>query len=209
MKYERVTASFYRYRDSELLVAAGRIIAAMKTSTVYGGLTISLAEVESAYADYHEKLLKASGGGRLYKGRKRESKRRLPDLLQALAYQNNAAYNGDLSKLYQTGFPVLVKRRKGTAPDMPTQAFLSDGRVSGEIAFGFKPVGRDMLYEYCFAVGTDEHGHPDWMDIQTTTRSFKDYAGGFTPGQYVYFRVRARNGHGCSDWTQPIRLIVR
>ncbi len=209
MKYERVTASFYRYADSELLVAAGRIVAAMKTSAVYAGLNPSVAEVETAYADYREKLLAAGGGGRLYLARKRESKRRLSDLLQALAYRINVAHSGDLPKLYQTGFPVLAKRRKGRAPDTPAQPFLADGRVSGEVAFGFKPVGRDMLYEYCFASETDRNGEPHWMEIRTTTRSFKDYAGGFTPGQHAYFRVRARNGHGCSDWTQPVRLLVR
>lgn len=209
MKYERVTASFYRYPDSELLVAAGRIVRAMKESPVYVDPKPSLAEVEAAYLDYHEKLLEAAGGGHIYRARKRESKRRLADVLQALAHYINIAHNGDLVALHKSGFPVIAKRRKGRSPDTPAQPFLRDGRVSGEVAFGFKPVGRDMLYEYCFAVEVDSKGRPIWMEVHTTTRSFTDYAGGFTPGCYVYFRVRARNKHGMSHWTQPIRLMVR
>lgn len=209
MKYQRVKASFYRYPDSQLLVAAGRIVQAMKTSEVYTDPRPSLAEVEAAYVDYKQKLLEASGGGLYYRARKRESKRRLSDLLQALAYHVNVACDGDLVRLYQSGFPVLAKRRKGKAPTTPQSPFLRDGRVSGEVASGFKPVGRDMLYEYCFATETDDMGLPLWGEIRTTTRSFTQYTNGFRPGNYIYFRVRARNRHGASHWTPAVMWMVR
>lgn len=66
-----------------------------------------------------------------------------------------------------------------------------------------------MFYDYCFATAVDKHSNPIWGEIRVTTRSWTDYADGFTPGSQVYFRVRARNKHGASHWTQPIQRWVR
>jgi len=209
MKYQRAKAGFIRYADSKLLVVGGRIIHEMKHSSFFTDPKPSLAEVEAAYLDYQEKVFKASGGGRLYTSAKQESKRLLADLLQELAFYVSTKSDGDLSKLHSSGFPVLEKRRKGQVPDTPRQPFLDDGRRSGEVAFGFKSVGRDLYYDYCFAVERDEKGVLLWGELRTTTRSFRDYADGFKPGSQVFFRVRARNRHGESQWTQPISLLVR
>ena len=209
MKYQRAKAGFIRYPDSKLLVAGGRILLAMKRSLIFTDPRPPLNEIEAAFQDYQQKVYAAAGGGRLYSTAKRESKRRLADLLQKLALYVNVVSDGDLAKLYSSGFPVLARRRKGRSPDTPGQPFLRDGRKSGEVAFGFKPVGRDMFYDYCFATTTDKRGNPIWGELRVTTRSWTDYADGFTSGSYVYFRVRARNRHGVSNWTQPIRFVVQ
>ena len=143
------------------------------------------------------------------KAARRESKRRLSSLFQELVFYVNVVSDGDLAKLYSSGFPVLDRKRKGQAPEVPQSPILRDGRISGEVAFGFKPVGRDMLYEYCFATETGADNLPRWNEIDTTTRSFKNYKRGFMPGAYVYFRIRARNKHGCSPWTNTVMFMVR
>lgn len=209
MKYQRVKAGFIRYPDSKLLVAAGRILQCMKNSSTFTDPRPSLAEIEIAFEDYQQKVYAAAGGGIFYSTAKRESKRRLADLLQKLAGYVNIVSDGHLPKLYSSGFPVLDRRRKGQSPDTPSQPFLRDGRRKGEVAFGFKPVGRDMFYDYCFATAVDKQGNPIWGEIRVTTRSWTDYADGFPSLSYVYFRVRARNKHGASNWTQPIRWFVR
>lgn len=209
MKYQRATAGFIRYRDSDLLVVAGRILRAMRRSNVFTNPIPPLDVLEAALSDYQQKVYDAMGGGRLYTTARRESKRRLADLLQKLAMYVNVVSDGNLTELYSSGFPVRAKRRKGQSPDTPGQPFLRDGRKSGEVAFGFKPVGRDMFYDYCFATAVDKRGNPIWGEPRITTRSWTDYADGFTPGTYVYFRVRARNKHGVSRWTQPIRWMVQ
>ena len=129
-------------------------------------------------------------------------------LLQKLAQYVNIMGDGNLSALHGSGFPVMGRRKRGPSPGTPGQPFLRDGRKSGEVAFGFKPVGRDMFYDYCFATEVDKHGNPRWGEIHVTTRSWTDYTDGFEPGSWVYFRVRARNKHGESHWTQPIRRRV-
>ncbi|MFB2117649.1 fibronectin type III domain-containing protein [Parapedobacter sp. 2B3] len=209
MKYQRAKAGFFRYADGKLLVVGGRIILALKDSDFFTDPIPPLSEVEAAYAAYQRTVIAASRGGRLHSTEKLLCKRRLADLLQQLAFYISAKSDGNLSRLYSSGFPVLAKKRKGTSPDTPEQPYLEDGRKSGEVAFGFKPVGRDMQYDYCFATEIGKQGNPIWGKEQTTTRSFRAYADGFVPGTKVYFRVRARNKHGSSDWTHPVSLLVR
>ncbi len=209
MKYIRAKANFFRYPDDKLIVAASWIIRCMKRSTIFIHPTPSIATIEEAYADYYQKLVESAGGSRLMKVQKRDSKKRLSDLLQELVFYVNVVSDGDLVKLYSSGFPVLAAKRKGQSPDTPGSPFLTDGRKSGEVAFGFRPVGRDMLYDYCFATQVDDKNQPIWEEAQTTSRSFKAYQDGFDPGQFIYFRVRARNKHGCSDWTAAVMFMVR
>ncbi len=209
MKYIRAKANFFRYSDEKLVVAAAQIIQCMKESNIFTQPTPPLSELEEAYTDYYQKVIDARGRNREKATLKRESKQRLSDILQKMAFYINVVSDGDLAKLYSSGFPVLARKKRGTIPDIPTGAFVKDGQKSGEVAFGFKPVGRDMLYDYCFATKVDSHGRPRWGEISTTTRSFTAYQGGFTPGQYIYFRVSARNKHGHSRWTDPVKWLVR
>ncbi|GGH13059.1 hypothetical protein FAZ19_08725 [Sphingobacterium alkalisoli] len=209
MKYIRAKAGFIRYSDDALVVAALRIIRCLKDSPYFTDPTPSLVELEESYVDYYDKVLQAKGGGLIYNSAKRESKRKLAAQLQKLVFYINIVSDGDLVKLHSSGFPVLEKKRKGHLPAIPEGPYLLDGRVSGEVAFGFKPVGRDMLYDYCFASTLDKKGNPIWGDIQTTSRSFRSYAGGFEPGKYVYFKVCAKNKHGISDWSIVVMLMVR
>lgn len=209
MKYERVTAGFIRYPDGELLIAAARILSAMKASGCFAHPVPSLDEVEAVYADYKQAVLVASVGGQVHTARKREQKRLLADVLQRLAFYVNSVCDGDLAKLHASGFPVLAKRRRGQPPGTPAHPFLRDGRVSGEVAFGFGPVGRDMLYDYQLGSAPGPDGTPRWDREGTTSRSFRAYAAGFKPAAWVYFRVRARNKHGVSEWTSPVMWRVR
>lgn len=209
MKYIRAKAGFIRYSDDTLVVTANRIIQSLRHSPYFTDPVPSLEELEAAYADYYAKVTKAKGGGAIYHAAKRESKMKLAILLQQLVSYINRISDGDLVKLHSSGFPVLDKKRKGQAPSTPENPYLTDGRLIGEVAFGFKPVGRDMLYEYCFATSLDKDHNPIWGDIQTTSRSFRAYQNGFNPQTYVYFKVRARNKHGISDWSVIVMWMVR
>lgn len=209
MKYIRAKAGFLRYADEKLVVAAGRIIQCMKDSDIFIQPNPPVSEIEEAYQAYYQTVIESEGGSRSVKHAKRRCKERLSSLLQELAFYVNVVSDGNLMKLYSSGFPVLDRKRKGRAPDTPGSPFLTDGRKSGEIAFGFQPVGRDMLYDYCFATEVGDGNLPIWGEEQTTSRSFKAYQDGFKPGQYIYFRVRARNKHGCSPWTPTIMFMVR
>ena len=134
MKYQRVKAGFIRYSDAELLVAAGRILQAMKNSSVFTDPHPPLTDIEAAFEDYRQKVYAAGGGGLIYNTARRESKRRLAGLLQKLALYVNIMADGNLSTLHGSGFPVMGRRKKGQSPDTPGQPFLRDGR--GTLANG-------------------------------------------------------------------------
>lgn len=209
MKYIRAKANFIRYTDAELVVTASWIIRCMKESAIFVDPKPTIAEIEEAYHDYYQKVVASAGGGRLAKAQKREGKKKISALLQELVFYVNVVSDGDLAKLYSSGFPVLAGKQKGQSPATPASPFLTDGRRSGEVAFGFQPVGRDMLYDYCFATQLGADNLPVWDEEQTTSRSFKAYQDGFEPGQHIYFRVRARNKHGCSPWSPTIMFVAR
>lgn len=209
MKFPKVKAGFIRYRDSDLVIAGARIITSIKSSPAFSNPSPPIEVVENIYAEYKQAVIDASRGGRLDKVMKRKSKRLLADALQQWAHYVNVVSDGDLTTLYASGFPVLEKRNKGHAPFTPQHPFLKDGRVSGEVAYGFEPVGRDMLYQYQFATTLNGEGEPVWEREGITSRSFKAYEGGFAFGCTIYFRVRALNKHGFSDWSTIAQWKVR
>ncbi|GHE31185.1 hypothetical protein [Sphingobacterium griseoflavum] len=208
MKYIRVKASFFRYPDDKLEVRAAHIITCLKESDTFTSLDPPLEILKEAYRNYYQKVVDARGKDREKAALKRASKRRLADILQQLAFYVNRLADGKLSLLYSSGFPVLAKKAASTIPARPLAAFVKDGRNSGEVEFGFKPVGRDIWYAYGFAL-INRQGKAIWGKTMVTTRSFKNFQDGFTAGQYICFRVRARNKHGHSAWTNPIKWLVR
>jgi len=210
MKYQRAKTSFYRTNDSHLLVLASGILRGVGDVALFPDPTPSLAELKVAIADYEDKLYHSLGGGVYQRELKRASKKALADTLQQLAHYVNKVCDGNLTQLYLSGFPVFTGRKKGSSPDTPGLPSLKDGRVSGEVCLSFGPVGRDMQYEFCICESTDSLSKTlVWGEIQYTTRSFKNYIKGFTAGQQIYFKVRARNKHGVSDWTDAVKWIVR
>ena len=209
MKYIRAKANFFRYADEKLVVSVSWIIRCMKDSAIFVNPVPTIEQIEHAYEEYQQKAVQSLGGSRLVKAQKRERKKELCDLLQELVFYVNVVSDGDLEKLFSSGFPVLDRKRKGRPPRTPGSPFLKDGRKSGEVAFGFEPVGRDMLYDYCFATELGADKLPIWQELQTTSRSFKAYQDGFQPAKYIYFRVRARNKHGYSPWTAAVMFMIR
>lgn len=209
MKYIRAKANFFRLADEKLIVIGARIIECMKTSDVFTNPTPTLKQLEEAYVAYYQAVIPAASRSRETQALKRERKRTLADLFQQLVYYVNTVADGRLSLLHSSGFPVLTGKRTGVVPDTPTGIILEDGRRSGEVAFRFTPVGRDMQYEYCFALEDLSNKELLWGESMFTTRSFRAYQDGFTAGTYIYFRVRARNKNGVSDWSTAIRFLVR
>ena len=209
MKYIRAKANFFRLADEKFIVMGARVIQCMKESKVFTDPTPSVEQLEEAYTAYYQAVVPAGSRSRETQALKRERKRALADLFQQLVYYVNTVADGKLSHLYSSGFPVLNGKRTGVVPDTPTGVILNDGRRSGEIAFRFTPVGRDMQYEYCFALEDFNNKELLWGEPLFTTRSFRAYQDGFTTGSYIYFRVRARNKTGVSDWSTPLRFLVR
>ncbi len=210
MKYQRAKSSFFRTKDAHLAVQAKAILHGLEDETIFPSPSPTLPELKTAIVDYEDKLHKALSGSLLQREAKRESKKRLAILLQQLAFYVNRIADGDLTILYRSGFPVFTGRKKGLNPDTPGLPVLKDSILSGEAVLSFQPVGRDMIYEYNVAdhidSGTKE---PAWGEMRYTTRSFKNIIKGYSTGQCIWVRVRARNKHGASDWTESVKWMIR
>lgn len=209
MKYIRAKANFFRLADEKFIVIGARIIECIKTSNIFSDPSPTIEQLEKAYEAYYQAVIPAASRSRETQALKRERKRALADLFQQLVYYVNTVADGKLSILYSSGFPVLNGKRTGIVPDTPTGIILEDGRRSGEVAFRFTPVGRDMQYEYCFAIENLNSRELVWGESMFTTRSFRAYQDGFKAGTHIYFRIRARNKNGTSDWSAVVRFLVR
>lgn len=216
MSYIRALAGFGHHKDSEILVEADVVLTSMSGNSKFPDPVPSLAEVEDAYNEYVACLARANWTrGRLDRELKRESKAKLANLLGELAAYVNYVAKGELSVLYTSGFPVFTGRKKGTTPEVPTGGRLSDGRVSDEVRFDFNSLGRDMTYEYTYAIWTSnveinpESPELQWEKSLFTTRSRNNLIKGVPSRSTVFAKVRAINRNGVGDWSAVVSLRVR
>lgn len=216
MNYIRALAGFGHHKDSKLLVEADIILNAMNGNPRFSDPMPSLAEVENAYNKYVEHLARANWTrGRVDRELKRESKAKLSQLLGELAAYVNYVAKGELPILYSSGFPVFTGRKKGTVPEASTGGRLSDGRVSDELYFDFNSLGRDMTYEYTYAIWlsdeevSSESPKLQWTQSFFTTRSRKNLIKGVPSRSTVFAKVRAINRHGVGDWSAVVSWRVR
>src|SRR5690606_37529244 len=175
-----------------------------------------LAEIEKAYQEYGQRLAHATWTrGRVERELKRESKARLAQLLGELAAHVNYVAKGELPVLYSSGFPVFTGRKESAVPDGTTGGRLSDGRVSDELRFDFDSLGRDMTYEYTYAVWTSneevsaESPELQWAPSLFTTRSRNNIIKGVPSRSTVFAKVRAINRRGVGDWGAVVSWRMR
>lgn len=216
MSYIRALGSFGTHKDSKMMVEAEVILSSMSGNPRFPDPIPSLAEVESSYDEYLAHLTRAEWTrGRVDRALKRESKAKLAGLLGELAAYVNYVAKGELSILYSSGFPIFTGRKKGKSPDVPIGGRLSDGHVSGEVRFDFASLGRDMTYEYTYAIWTSaEEVQPESPELQWekslfTTRSRNNLIKGLPSRAIVFAKVRGINRHGVGDWSDAVSLIVR
>ncbi|PRD53916.1 hypothetical protein [Sphingobacterium gobiense] len=216
MSYVRALGSFGNHKDSKMMVEAEVILTSMSGNPNFPDPIPSLVEVENAYDEYLAHLTRADWThGRVDRALKRESKVKLAGLLSDLAAYVNYVAKGDLPVLYTSGFPIFTGRKKGISPAVIIGCRLSDGAVSGEVRFDFASLGRDMTYEYTYAIWTSIEEVPpespelQWEKSLFTTRSRNNLIKGLPTRSIVFAKVRGINRHGVGDWSDAVSLIVR
>lgn len=216
MSYIRALSGFGHHKDNEILVEADVILTSMSGNPKFPDPMPTLSEIEKAYNDYAACLARANWTrGRIDRALKRESKGKLANLLGELAGYVNYVAKGELSVLYTSGFPLFTGRKKGTTPEAPLGGQLSDGRVSDELRFDFNSLGRDITYEYTYAICmSDNDTQPEstelkWEKSLFTTRSRNNLIQKVPSRSTVFAKVRAINRHGVGDWSAIVSLRVR
>lgn len=210
MRKATVYIAYERWGDDSLSTLAGRTLMSMTDNTNFPDPRPDMDEYAVLVNDYREKHEVASNGGSRFEKESRDNaKAAVSQAMRELAFYVNTVANGDREILASSGFELVPDPVPSKVPGIPNNVRLLDGNVSGEMRLMFGALQAAWEYEYCYATGVDERGVPEWGEIIRTTNSRLNYIQELTPGERVYARVRARNGKGIGDWSEPVSLIAR
>lgn len=129
--------------------------------------------------------------------------------LKQLAFHVSTVADGSLQMLLSSGFEVSSYPRSADVPGVISGIFLRDGRQSGQMRLDFNRQPMTLLYEYRYAHEQDEEGNHLWGEPITTSSSRQNILAPVTPFKRYFVQVRAINGYGKSDWSEPVSHITR
>lgn len=211
MRREKVTTDYSAMRDDELSTLGGRVKQAMGDSTMLANFpdadVVGFVHAVDDFTARHE--LSSRGGSSREVSEKNESRAILVDALRKLGGYVNSVARGRSSMLLSTGLVLIGPPRPMTLPAVPEKIRLRDGAVSGQVRLDFSAVQSAWEYEVEVGKAADTEGVILWEESFWTTSSRGSMLTGLAPGDRCYARVRARNGRGLGDWSQPVSLIVR
>lgn len=213
MKYTRALGETAKGTgDAEILRRTVAVLEAMTNNgDIFTDPIPSLDALQTAKDDYESTLAISSKTRGLQDiSLKNEAKAVLADNLQKLAFYVNTVADGHLPTLYASGFRITSPQMKGLHPSTPDWVKAHDGHLNGSVRIDFGKVdGNNISYEYSFAVTDDLNGTPEWTNSVYTRATKRNRVDGIAPRAVLHVRVRALNANGVSEWTPPIKHIVR
>ncbi len=196
--------------DDELLVQAETVLAAMDGNANFATPVPALAAVTAAKEDFSAKLAIArKRSGPEETELKNQSRDALAELLKQLAFYVSTTAAGNLAVILSSGFQATAYPRRGSVPDRPFAVRLYDGRLSGQLVFTLPKVPRALFYEYRYGTRDEASGVHEWSEPILTTSSRDNLVAGLDEGVRHYVQVRAGNGYGRTEWSDPVSLRVR
>lgn len=201
---------FKQTSDDELLVQAETVLAAMEGNANFETPTPALAAVEDAKADFATRLATArKRSGPEETALKNQSRDALSELLKQLAFYVSTTANGNLAVILSSGFQATAYPRRGRVPERPYGVRLADGRQSGQLAFTLAKVPGALFYEYRYGPLDVETNAYQWGEPVLTTSSRDNLVAGLLEGVRYGVAVRAVNGYGRTEWSDPVSMLVR
>lgn len=199
--------------DYELSTLAGRVKNAMQdvdTAASFPDADPDAAALSLLVEDFIARHEVASrGGSTLEVSQKNESREVLLHGLRKLASYANGIALGRTSLLLSTGLTLVSSQRPSQLPGVTARVQLRDGRISGQMRLDFQSVKGAWEYEVEVGSSLVDEGEISWDHTQHTTSSRANVLTGIVPGLRYHVRVRARNGRGLGDWSEPAILIGR
>lgn len=210
MKKATIYISYDKWDDYSLASLAGKTLTCMKDNTAFPEPRPAMTVYETLVDDYRTKQeIAATRGSQLEKKARDNARAKLLKAMKEIAFYVNSVADGNAELLASSGFDLVSPPRATGFPGIPINVRLLDGRVSGEAKLMFGSLAVAWGYEYTYALITEADGTPIWGDIERTTSSRQNFISGLTPADRIYVRVRAYNGKGTGDWTEPVSFIVR
>jgi hypothetical protein len=194
----RVSLGFARLSDKELNTFTLGVKNAMTGNAAYPSPPVALEKLETARADFEQKVAAAAQGGPPQTAAKNNSRQGLLGMLRQLASYVHINCNNDMATLLSSGFQAMSTNRAQTPLERPSSVALKNG-ASGQLVASLAPVKNTSMYE-----GRIKGVSGDWMPSIFDGDSQHIVFGGLTPGSTYTVQVRALGGAtGQSDWSDP------
>jgi hypothetical protein len=206
----KALGGFSQVTDEALIVRAMTILQAMTGNAFFEKPNPDLPTLQSHIDDFQDKLSIAKRkGSPMDTAVKNASRKTLSNTLQQLAFYVSNTADGDLQQLLSSGFDLSAYPRRGDVPDSILGIVLRDGRQSGQLRLDFQPQTKVLMYEYRFTNRESPHTDNDWSEVFTTTSSKNNIIAPLSPFERYYVQVRAVNGFGRSQWSEPVSHVIR
>jgi hypothetical protein len=202
---------FTHTRDTELLGKSSTVLLAMEGNAFFPNPTPALEDVQALFDDFQAKLAVARKKGNPEDtAAKNDSRQRLAIDLRQLAMYVTKTAGGNLQALLSSGFELSDAPRDMTLPEVVRNVQLKDGRQSGQVRLDFDKQPEALLYEYRYTQAAFTFDEMVWVDPPLiTTSSRNNILAPLVPLTRYYVQVRAVNGLGKSEWSEPVSYIGR
>ena len=201
--YARVSLSFARKADTDLIAFVRNVITLMTGNAQYPSPSPTLAALTTSVNDFETKVHDALNGGKIEIAQRNASRVNILAMLRQLAAYVQGNCGEDLHVLLASGFDAVRSRSPVTMPNPPQNPSLSLTGKSGELLFKFDRVSNAVAY----STQTATNANGPWEDYDLTTTA-RVLIVGLTPGTVYYARACANGSAGASEWTAPTSAMA-
>lgn len=195
----RVALAFARLPDKELDNFALGVKDSLTGNAAYPTPPVTLANLETARADFEQKIADASSGGPPATAAKNNSRQVLLGMLRQIAAYVQMNCNNDMAALLSSGFQAMSTNRASLPLEKPVGLQIDNGNT-GELVASVTPVKNTSLYEGRIKLQSSGEWQPSIFTGDSQHITFT----GLTPGVVYTIQVRALGGStGQSDWSDP------
>jgi len=205
MRTPKVYTDYSGLSDSALATLGGKTLTEMTDNANFPEPDPDLTAYGAAVADYRTKHETATEtGGKLATTAKDLARRALLQQMNRLAIHVNLTAAGDPHKLVSSGFTLVPQPGSGTVPAVPLWVRVQRGFQRGQLRVDTAKVRGTWKYEYQVTSQRDAQGNLVWDGpIHYSTRSRGIIVAGLESVVTYWVRVRAVNGYGFGDWSEP------
>ncbi|MEN9571820.1 MAG: hypothetical protein RL172_3051 [Bacteroidota bacterium] len=186
MLKQKISLSFLKLSDADLLTKAQHIASSITGNPAYPDATAMLTELQSINNSYAQALVVAAGLGRNNIAEKNQLRQQLQDVLYRLGSYVLFAANNNTTVLISSGY-TLTKDREPTHLASPGLIYVANGNSSGELEVGLQqrtPGASSYLFQTCYEPPTD-----DTVWISTPSSRIKHTFTNLQPAKQYWFRV--------------------
>ena len=204
----KVIIGFSNSTDVDFMATSDHIYSSMKYNTSFPSPLPTVPDMLILNDAFREALSKADRGkgGVQATTIKNKARLNLEEALQDWGMYVETTAKNDEVKLISSGFSIKAERTPGTATVAPVNLKAKDGQHSGECVVKFKGASNALMYTLRYK--NNANPSENWVETVAFTKSTYTIANQPRAIELA-IEVMAMNGHGESDWSDPITWLVR